>query len=47
MKVAACMRAVVLREWLRACRSQAEALYPLFFFGLCVLLFSAILLRRK
>lgn len=31
--------AVVLREGLRACRSQAEFLHPILFFGLCVLLF--------
>ena len=33
------MLAVVRRELLRAVRNQAEALYPLLFFALCVLLF--------
>ena len=35
----AIIAAVVHREWLRAVRNQAEALYPLLFFVLCVLLF--------
>ena len=35
----AIIAAVVRREWLRAVRNPAEALYPLLFFVLCVLLF--------
>jgi heme exporter protein B len=34
-----CLKTVVARDLLRAARSQTEAIYPLVFFALCVLLF--------